>query len=107
MAYIYSAPAWAIVNYLNRKISKTDYIVLRNEFFDQWHGKEDALQGQQRQAEAGYLASYASDFTQRVVWAGESVDLVRDIPAAADVIERIVDEAVAVLRSGAALVRGS
>src|SRR5439155_21636748 len=80
---------------------------LRNEFFDQWHGNEDALQGQQRQAEAGYLASHASDFTQRVVWAGESVDLVRDIPAAADVIERIVDEAVAVLRSGAALVRGS
>src|SRR5262245_4628454 len=79
---------------------------LRNEFFDQWHGKEGALQGQQKQVEAGYLASDANDFRQRVVWAGESVDLVRDIPAAADVIERIVDEAAAVLRSAAALVRG-
>jgi NAD(P)H-dependent flavin oxidoreductase YrpB (nitropropane dioxygenase family) len=41
-----------------------------------------------------------------VVWAGESVDLVRDIPTAREVIERIVDEAVAVLQGGATLVRG-
>lgn len=79
---------------------------LRNDFFEQWHGQEDALHGQQKQAEAGYLASPATDFGQRVVWAGESVDLVRDIPTAREVIERIVDEAAAVLRGGAALVRG-
>jgi len=79
---------------------------LRNDFFDQWHGKEDALHGRQKEVEAGYLASHANDFGQRVVWAGESVDLVRDIPSARDVIERIVDEAAAVLRAGAALVRG-
>jgi nitronate monooxygenase len=79
---------------------------LRNDFFAQWHGKEEALQGQQKQAEAGYLASPANDFGQRVVWAGESVDLVRDIPGAREVIERIVDEAAAVLKGGAALVRG-
>jgi nitronate monooxygenase len=79
---------------------------LRNEFFEQWHGKEEALQGQQKQVEGGYLASPADDFGQRVVWAGESVDLVRDIPTAREVIERIVDEAAAVLRNGAALVRG-
>jgi nitronate monooxygenase len=79
---------------------------LRNDFFDQWHGKEEALQEQQGQVEAGYLASPANDFRQRVVWAGESVDLVRDIPTAREVIERIVDEAVAVLQGGATLVRG-
>jgi nitronate monooxygenase len=79
---------------------------LRNDFFAEWHGKEEALQGQQKQAEAGYLASHANDFGQRVVWAGESVDLVRDIPGAREVIERIVDEAAAVLKGGAALVRG-
>ncbi len=78
---------------------------LRNDFFDQWHGKEEALEGRQKQVEATYLASHANDFGQRVVWTGESVDLVRDIPAARDVIERIVDEAAAVLRAGAALVR--
>jgi nitronate monooxygenase len=78
---------------------------LRNDFFDQWHGREEALQGQQKQVEASYLASPADDLKQRVVWAGESVDLVRDIPAARDVIERIVEEAAAVLKGGAALLR--
>jgi nitronate monooxygenase len=79
---------------------------LRNEFFDQWHGKEDALQGRQKEVETGYLASDANDFGQRVVWAGESVDLVRDIPTAREVIERIVGEAASVLKNGATLVRG-
>lgn len=78
---------------------------LRNAFFEQWHGREDTLQAGQKQAEAGYLASSATDFSQRVVWAGEGVDLVRDIPTARDVIERIVEEAAAVLQGGAALVR--
>jgi NAD(P)H-dependent flavin oxidoreductase YrpB (nitropropane dioxygenase family) len=36
----------------------------------------------------------------------ESVDLVRDIPSAHDVMERIVDQAAAVLRGGAAMVKG-
>jgi nitronate monooxygenase len=79
---------------------------LRNEFSAQWHGREEALEGEQKQAEAGYLATPADDFAQRVVWAGESVDLVRDIPPAREVIERIVEEAASVLRAGATLVRG-
>jgi nitronate monooxygenase len=78
---------------------------LRNEFFERWHGKEDTLQAEQKQVETGYLGSAANDFSQRVVWAGESVDLVRDIPTARDVIERIVEEAASVLQGGAALVR--
>jgi nitronate monooxygenase len=80
--------------------------VLRNDFFAEWHGKEEALAGQQKTVEATYVATHANDFAQRVVWAGESVDLVRDIPSARDVIERIVDEAASVLRGGAAMVRG-
>ena len=79
---------------------------LRNDFFAEWHGKEEALEQQQRTVEPTYLASGANDFAQRGVWAGESVDLVRDIPSARDVIERIVEEAAAVLRGGAAMVRG-
>jgi nitronate monooxygenase len=78
---------------------------LRNDFFDRWHGREEVLEGQQKQTEAGYLAAAADDFGQRVVWAGESVDLVRDIPSAREVIERIVDQAASVLHGGAALVR--
>jgi nitronate monooxygenase len=78
---------------------------LRNDFFAAWHGKEEALETQQKTAESAYLATANDDFAQRVVWAGESVDLVRDIPSARDVIERIVDEAAAVLHRGAAMVR--
>lgn len=78
---------------------------LRNDFFAQWHGKEEALQAGQQQAEAGYLASAATDFSQRVVWAGEGVDLVGDIPTARAVIERVVEEAAEVMQSRAALVR--
>ena len=77
---------------------------LRNEFFDQWHGQEDALQQQQKEAEATYLAP-DTDLKRRVVWAGEGVDLVRDIPLAREVIEQIVAEAASVLRRGATLVR--
>jgi nitronate monooxygenase len=79
---------------------------LRNDFFAQWHGKEEALAQQQKTVEPAYVATHANDFAQRVVWAGESVDLVRDIPSARDVIERIVDQAASVLRGGAAMVRG-
>ena len=78
---------------------------LRNDFFERWHGKEDALDEQQKEVDARYSATASDDLGQRVVWAGESVDLVRDIPSAQDLIERIVDEASAVLRGGAALVR--
>jgi nitronate monooxygenase len=77
---------------------------LRNDFFGQWHGKEEALAAEQKTAEAPYLATAGDDFAQRVVWTGEGVDLVRDIPSARDVIERIVDEAAAVLRARAAMV---
>ena len=79
---------------------------LRNDFFAAWHGKEEALETQQKTAETAYLATANDDFAQRVVWAGESVDLVRDIPSAREVIERIVDEAASVLQRGAAMVRG-
>src|SRR5436190_338878 len=79
---------------------------LRNAFFDQWHGQEEALEQQQKKVESTYLGGAATDFAQRVVWAGESVDLVRDIPSARDVIERIVDQAASVLQRGAAMVHG-
>jgi nitronate monooxygenase len=79
---------------------------LRNDFVEQWHGKEQSLEAQQKQVEAAYLATSANDFGQRAVWVGEGIDLVRDIPSAQDVIERIIDQATAVLRDGPTLVSG-
>ncbi len=78
---------------------------LRNAFSAEWHGREDELAARQPQAEKEYLATAAADFAKRVVWAGEGVDLVNDIPTAAEIIERIVAQAAAVLTNRAQLVR--
>ena len=52
-----------------------------------------------------YLAAADNDFTTRVVWAGEGVDLVNDTPAASEIIERVIAQAAATLMNGAKLVR--
>jgi opacity protein-like surface antigen len=38
------APAWAIVNYQNFKLSKTDFLVMRNEYFDDVRGQRTGTQ---------------------------------------------------------------
>ena len=38
------APAWSIVNYQNFKISKSDYLVMRNEYFDDTRGQRTGTQ---------------------------------------------------------------
>ena len=78
---------------------------LRNNFSAEWHGGEEELQAAQPVEEKAYLATAADDFRSRVVWAGESVDLVNDIRSAAEIIEGTVAEAAAVLKQGARLVR--
>jgi nitronate monooxygenase len=78
---------------------------LRNDFSTEWHGREDDLAAGQAEAEDAYLATAPDDFSKRVVWAGESVDLVNDIFSAAEIIERIVTQAADTLRQGARLVR--
>jgi nitronate monooxygenase len=77
---------------------------LRNAFSAHWHGHEDALAADRPEQEKAYLAAPETDFTTRVVWAGEGVDLVTDIPSAAEIIERVVAQAAATLRGGAQLV---
>ena len=78
---------------------------LRNDFYQRWHGKEEQLQAERADAEKGYLATKPDDFSARVIWAGEGVDLVKDVPSAAELIERIVAEAASVLARGARMVR--
>jgi nitronate monooxygenase len=78
---------------------------LKNDFFQRWHGQEEQLAAVRPAEEPRYLGTGADDFSTRVVWAGEGVDLVKDVPSAAELIERIVAEAAAVLKQGAALVR--
>lgn len=78
---------------------------LRNAFSQQWHGREDELASDQAAQEQSYLGTDENDFSTRVVWAGEGVDLVKDIPTAAEIIERTVAEAARTMMQGARLVR--
>ncbi|MFL5288284.1 MAG: NAD(P)H-dependent flavin oxidoreductase [Rhodopila sp.] len=80
---------------------------LRNAFSARWNGREDALAVDQKRQEEAYLATAPDDFATRVVWAGEGVDLVKDMPAASEIIERIIAQAASTLTQGARLVRGA
>ena len=73
---------------------------LRNAFSARWHGNEEALAADQEVQESAYLATASDDFGTRVVWSGEGVDLVHDIPSAAELIERIMTQAAAILMRG-------
>ena len=68
-------------------------------------GREDSWRLIGRAEEKAYLATTGDDLATRVVWAGQDVNLVNDIPAASAIIERIIAEAVATLTEGAALIR--
>ena len=78
---------------------------LRNAFSARWNGREETLAAHQPEQEKIYLAAADNDFTTRVVWAGEGVDLINDIPAASEIIERVIAQAAATLKNGAELVR--
>ncbi len=74
--------------------------VLRNEFTDRWRGREtDLLQSQHDEAPRLAAARAAGDFRVAAVIAGEAVDLINDIPPAAEIVERMVDEATVLLAS--------
>jgi nitronate monooxygenase len=71
---------------------------LRNQFFDRWRGREaELLQHQATEAARYEQARDAGNFDTAGVVAGEAVDLISDIPPAAEVVERIAKEAAALL----------
>ena len=72
--------------------------VLRNEFSERWRGREAELMQHQAEEAARYdEAREAGDFDTAAVIAGEAVDMISDIPPAAEVVERIAKEASALL----------
>ena len=72
--------------------------VLRNAFAERWRGRETELLQRQDEEAARYAeARAAGDFDTAAVIAGEAVDLIADVPPAAEVVERMVREAAAVL----------
>jgi nitronate monooxygenase len=71
---------------------------LRNAFIDRWRGREADLEADD-EARAEYReAAGVGDLSVLPVWAGESLDLIADLPPAADLVERITAEAEQSLR---------
>jgi len=76
---------------------------LRNAYVDYWLGRETDLLRQIDVEAARYAAAAeAGDFDTAVVYAGEVVDLVNDVPPAGVIVERVVSEATRLLGAAAA-----
>jgi nitronate monooxygenase len=71
---------------------------LRNDFSELWRGREaELLQNQDQEAARYEQARTAGDFDTAAVIAGEAVDLISDIPPAAEITEGMVTEAARLL----------
>ena len=77
---------------------------IRNQTSGRWHGREQELEAVADAERAQYAQIPMDNVAQRLVLAGEGIDLVRDLPAARDVVERIIAEAVETLRDRVALI---
>jgi nitronate monooxygenase len=74
---------------------------LRNRFMERWHGREDALGRVLQSENAAYQeAARHGDYDTAMVWAGEAVDLIKQVEGAATLVARIGAEASTRLRSG-------
>jgi nitronate monooxygenase len=77
---------------------------LANRVSESWHGREAELQRRLAAERERYAAAAeAGDVSRAVVWASEAIDLVRDLPPAAELVHRMVREAGAALERGRAL----
>jgi nitronate monooxygenase len=73
--------------------------VLRNQHADRWLGREKELEAQASEVAREYAeARERGDFDVAAVIAGEACGLIQDIPAAGDIVRRIVAEAERLLR---------
>jgi len=72
--------------------------VLHNAFSERWRGREAELMQHQAEEAARYdKARESGDLETVAVIAGEGVDMISDIPPAAEVVDRMVKEASALL----------
>ncbi|GGC59187.1 NAD(P)H-dependent flavin oxidoreductase [Chelatococcus reniformis] len=76
--------------------------VLRNGFSEAWRGREGELMQRREEVGARYDEARAhNDFSIAALIVGEAVDLVNDVPPAAEVVRRVVAEAEARLTNRA------
>lgn len=70
---------------------------LRNDFLDQWRGREDELGGDEAAKQAYRAAAARGDLAAVPVWASEAIDLVTEVVSAADLVAAIAADAEAAL----------
>jgi len=71
---------------------------LQNDFSERWRGREaELLQNRDIESPRYAKARETGDFDTAAVIAGEAVDLISDIPPAAEVVERIATQAASLL----------
>jgi nitronate monooxygenase len=77
---------------------------LRNAFLDRWRDREPEL-ATSAEARAEYRAAAHGDLSAIPVWAGEALDLITDLPPAADLVPQIAAEAEQCLLRTAHMIR--
>jgi nitronate monooxygenase len=76
---------------------------LRNAHLDRWNGRELELLHRVDEVAAEFAAARsAGNYDVLPVIAGEAAGLIHDVPSAAAVLQRVVSEAVSLLKAGAA-----
>ena len=71
---------------------------IRNAFLERWHGNDAGLQAAMRTEGPRYKEAAAQgDTNTMVMFAGENIDLIHDLPPAADIVARIAKDAEALL----------
>ncbi len=81
--------------------------VLRNDFTERWHGREDELRVQAERLNPAYMAGVAAGDPDNVgVWVGEATGMIHAIAPAGEIVAGMVAQAAALLsRRGPGLVR--
>ena len=77
---------------------------IRNAFTGRWHGREEDLLAQLPSVAADFReAQGRGDYSEDFVYAGQASGLVDDLPAAGELVDRLVSEAEGRLRTSCAL----
>lgn len=83
-----------------------DIRVSANAFIEKWRGREAEFKAAIASEAPAYRSAFAAgDPQEAAVIFGEAVGLISDVPTASEIVERMVDEAVEVMRRRAGLVQ--
>lgn len=96
-----------IFDILRRKNWPADhgFRAIRNALHRQWEGREETLRADPEAAIAAFEAGvHAADFTLANVTVGEATGLIGDVINSAELVARMTDEAVTLLRGGTAAI---